>query len=73
MDDQTTHLQIQAHELKARVKELEKENAVLQQTVVKLGALGDAEKRRLLLKVLKEHPDCYTSIEFEEAFDESAK
>jgi regulator of replication initiation timing len=71
MDSQVAELQLQVDELKSANKELVDENKVLKDQLVKLGAVGDAEKERLLKKVIENHPDCYDQIEFGEAFDEA--
>lgn len=60
-------------ELKIINTELATENKALKAQLAKVGGLGDTEKERLLAKILKEHPNCYGDIEFEEAFTKGSK
>ena len=71
LNEQITQLQEEIEDLKSENKRLTDENDILRQQIVKLGALGDEEKERLLNKIIEQHPDCYDQIEFDEAFKEA--
>ena len=64
-------MQIENIELKTRVKELEAENKVIKEQLVKVGGLDSPAKEKLLKKIIDAHPDCYNQIEFDEAADEA--
>lgn len=55
------------------IKELLKRVDVLEQTIASLSGTNDAKKVELLLKVIKAHPDCYTTEEYAEAFGEATE
>lgn len=73
MNEKEVILQLQEKidDLKTETEKLTMENKMLRQQLAKVGALGDAEKEKLLDKILEEHPNCYNQIEFDEAFKEA--
>ncbi|MFZ2949734.1 MAG: hypothetical protein WA003_09650 [Desulfuromonadaceae bacterium] len=55
------------------IGELLNKIVVLEQTVVSLSGADSPKKMELLTKVIKAHPDCYSQIEFDEAFKEESE
>lgn len=65
--------EIEIIELKAKVQKLIEECCVLKDQLARFGSLGDEKKEKLLRKIIESYPDCYSRIEFDDAFDEAAK
>jgi hypothetical protein len=68
-----TELEIKVVDLEKKVSELTEERNIFREQLIKVGALEDTNKEKLLRRVLEAYPDCYNNIEFEDAFNEGAK
>ena len=47
--------------------------SILEKTILSLSCSDDIKKQDLLLKIIKAHPDCYTKLEFDEAFENASR
>jgi hypothetical protein len=73
MESKIAILEAENAELKMKMAELTTECDILREQLAKVGALGDSEKKRLLEKILKAHPNCFNQNEFDEAFNEATR